>query len=223
MKGCVRQVPRLPKDYSKAEQKQARNFIFVLYPDSESYDCQLLLNRLPHFWDSFYYILHDRDVYTESDYDSFVVENKGSTPDWKIGDLKKPHYHVVVHSDSPVMLGRAITKSGLSSGVFICKDLKSQVQYLIHMNHPSKYQYHPEEIITNATNLQKLLTRKEDAEEKAAKLFDAIQSTEICSITALSSWAIQNHCWDELRRGQHIYSALLYEKLKINYQKEFLP
>lgn len=206
-------MSRPSSGYTKAQEKKARNFVFVLYPDSQSYDCQLLLNRLSSFWDKFYYILHDRDTYSEDDLDDFISKNPGLYPDWHIGDLKKPHYHVVAHVDSPCMLGRAMKKAGLESGVFICNDIKKAVQYLVHLNHPSKFQYSKEEVITCADDLDKLLAKTIEAEEKASLLLEALLSDEITSIISLAQWAIKNHCWDELRRGQHIYTSLLNEKL----------
>ena len=44
-----------------ASRKMSRNFQGVIYPDSQSYDCQEVLSKLAQFSD-FAYILHDQDV-----------------------------------------------------------------------------------------------------------------------------------------------------------------
>lgn len=205
-------MPRLTDNYTTREQKQARAFTCELYPDSTSYDCEMLLRRLPSFWEKFYYILHDKDIYTEEDFDKYFSNNK-KEPEWQIGDLKKAHYHVIGFQSSPCMLGRAGKKFGIpSSGVFKVEKFKEAIQYLIHMNHPNKYQYLPEEIVTNDESISSILRRKQEAEEKADLLLQFILTSEVCSITELSKYAIKNHLWDELRRGQHIYTALINEK-----------
>lgn len=205
-------MARLKKDYTPRELKTSRCFLAVIYKDSESYDCELILNRLPYYWDNFYYILHDKDVYLELDYDKYVSENQ-KEPEWKIGDLKKPHYHLIGYC-SPTTLGRAATKFGLESNYVQVaeKPLKDNIQYLIHRKEPWKYQYTEEEIITNDGEISTKLRVKVDAEEKAALLLEAIFTSEIYTISELSQYAIRNHCWDELRRGQHIYTNLLKEK-----------
>lgn len=205
-------MPRLKKNYTPRELQESRCFLSLIYPDSETYDYQIILNRLPYYWDNFYYILHDKDVYLELDYDKYISEN-GHEPEWKIGDLKKPHYHLIGYC-SPTTLGRAASKFGLPSNyVQIAeKSLKDNIIYLIHRKEPWKYQYQEEEIITNDGEISTKLRVKVDTEEKAAMLLEAIFSSEICTISELSKYAIQNHCWDELRRGQHIYCSLLKEK-----------
>ena len=55
--------------------KQGRNFLGVLYPDSESYDCQKVLSRIKDTFVDFAYIVHDMDV----------NEN---------GEIKKAHIHI---------------------------------------------------------------------------------------------------------------------------------
>lgn len=205
-------MARLSENYTKREQKQSRVFTCEIYPDSESYDCNMLLRRLSSYWDKFYYILHDKDIYTEEDWDKYYQNNK-KEPAWQIGDLKKPHYHVIAVNSSPCMLGRAAKKFDLPSNqVQTVQKFKNAVQYLIHLNNPNKYQYEPEEIVTNDESLPTILKRKQEAEEKADMLLQFILTSDICTITELSKYAIKNHLWDELRRGQHIYTALLNEK-----------
>ena len=40
------------------------------------------------------YILHDKDAYLENDYQNYKEKN-GNEPNWKVGDLKPKHYHIV--------------------------------------------------------------------------------------------------------------------------------
>ena len=65
--------------------KQGRNFLGVLYPDSESYDCQKVLSRIEDTFVDFAYIVHDLDV----------NEN---------GEVKKAHIHWCGKKSSPAPL-----------------------------------------------------------------------------------------------------------------------
>lgn len=215
-------MARPSANYTEEERKKDKKFVFILYPDATNYDCEILLNKVSGgYWQKYYYILHNRDTYSLEEYDEYLVTHPGIECPFNPGDLKKPHYHVVVTCDA-CMLGLAKKKAGLESGVFPCKNVKAAVQYLIHLNNPSKFQYQPEEIITNDETIGKLLTKTEDTEDKAAKILDAIYSDNVFSMTSLSRWAIQNHCWDELRRGQHIYHQILSEKLYLKSKEEKL-
>lgn len=213
---------RAKKSYTNREELEGRCFLAIIYPDSTDYEYQVILDRLPYYWDNFYYILHDKDVWLENDFDKYIADN-GKEPEWKVGDLKKPHYHLIGYT-SPTILGRAAKKFGLPSNYVqkADKPLKDNVQYLIHLKEPWKYQYMHEEVITNDPDIEKKLQVKQDAEEKATILLDAIFESEICTISELSKFAIKNHCWDELRRGQHIYSSLIREKRELMIQKDLI-
>lgn len=217
-------MSRPSKNYSSREKKEGRNFSCILYPDSSEYDAELLLNRLSSFWDRFYYILHDKDVYLVEDVDKWTVDHPHECCPFKEGDPKKPHYHVIGHVDAPCILGRAATKFGIESNyVQKIDNLSNAVQYLLHMNHGYKYQYDRECLITNDDNIEKLLSKRKSMTEKANIIVDFIGSGSCHNIMELSQFAIKNECWDELRRGQHIYLALLQEYnslLRLKYERK---
>ena len=199
--------------YSDRELKQSRNFTAIVYPDSEDYDYHLILNRLSSFWDKFYYILHDKDCYLESDYEKWIADNKSDDVPFQPGELKKPHYHIVVSHNDPVILGRAAKKFGLSSNyVQTVHKLKPAVQYLIHLNNPEKFQYSPSDIVTSDSNISYLLNSELCSMDKARLIIDYINGCEHVTISKVASYCLQEGLWDELRRGQHIFSALINEK-----------
>lgn len=206
---------RPKKNYSERELRQSRNFTALLYPDSEDYDCQLLLNRLESFWGTghFYYILHDRDAYSETDVDKWCLENDSSDCPFIVGELKRPHYHVVTSVPDPLLLGRASTKFGVSSNyVQTVKRLKTAVQYLIHLNNPEKFQYSPSEIITNDVNLSRLLNVELGSMDKAKLIIAYINGCNRPTLSKVADYCLQEGLWDELRRGQHIFTTLINEK-----------
>ena len=70
---------------------KAYQFMFVLYPESQQPAIDYIQANWPCAW-----ALHDKDTHTEQEFLDYGKHHDGNCPDWKIGDLKKPHYHFVV-------------------------------------------------------------------------------------------------------------------------------
>jgi hypothetical protein len=210
-----------PKEYKQdRELLEDRKWTCEIYPDSESYDCEEILARLKYYWTDdaeWYYAFHDLDTYTEDDLIKFQVRN-GQKPEWKVGDKKKPHYHLVVRNGGPIVLGNAAKKFGIPSNhVDRVKDFKRMVRYLIHKDNTEKFQYTEDIIINNNPDkLKKYLKDDMDVTEKATMLLDYIFGEKCTCLTDLAQFAIRNNCWDELRRGQHIYTTLIIERNQKN-------
>ena len=110
-----------------ASVKKGRNFQGVLYPDSESYDCAEVLQKLSDF-PEYVYILHDMDV----------DEN---------GELKKPHYHWLVSNGVPTTLSAIVGRLDVpSNSVEFCRSFKAFLLYMIHANAPDKHQYNMDDL-----------------------------------------------------------------------------
>lgn len=204
---------RKSKDYSDRELIQDRKFECIIYEDADDYDYRLIINRLSSFWDQYFYIRHDCDSYTELDVDKWKLENKDQDCPFVVGDLKKVHWHLIGYSNSPCLLGRASTKFGIPSNyVQNLKNFKKSVQYLIHLNNPEKFQYDVDMIKyggCDRKDLVKLLKKDCDTLEKARVLIDYISLHPFASLYDLTLFAIDQGCYDELRRGQHLYIQLL--------------
>lgn len=109
---------------------KSRYWSFIVYPESVKGDwIDILVNLGCVFAVS---PLHDKDV----------------NPD---GELKKPHYHVLVQFDGPTtyknvndnicaLIGATIPKNVIS--------MRGYYRYLTHMDNPEKYQYNSEDIKT---------------------------------------------------------------------------
>ncbi|MDD6429210.1 MAG: hypothetical protein PUF90_07030 [Lachnospiraceae bacterium] len=52
----------------------------------------------------YFVVKHDKDPYTQQQYDKYVQQNDGAEPPWKIGELKTPHWHVYIELSTPVAL-----------------------------------------------------------------------------------------------------------------------
>lgn len=197
------------------ELTEGKNWICEVYPESCNID--EILERLNWYWSEgveYWYIKHDKDRYTEDQVEEYKLRNQGQEPTWSPGDLKKEHYHIVVHNSSNCILRNAARKFGVESNlVQKVGNLKKVVRYLIHKDNLDKYQYSPDEVITNnVEKFESFIKDEMQSIDKARILLEYIYSTEKCSISMISQFAINNNCWDELRRGQHIYTQLINER-----------
>lgn len=107
------------------------NFALVLYPESEHH--QRILFYLERRSETFrpVYILHDRDVWVEGD----------ELPEGaKIGDRKKPHWHVSISYPCQTT---ASAVSKFLGGVYV-EGLNNPASYLFYMIHDTPESWHKE-------------------------------------------------------------------------------
>lgn len=178
--------------------KPTRSFLGVLYPDSDSYDCDKVLAALSKYFDEFAYILHDRDT----------DDN---------GELKKAHIHWVGRCKNARLLSAVSSALGVpQNSVEICKGWRSSVKYLVHADDQEKFQYDPKEVEGNL-DLGRYLSDM-SSDQMAGKLLDEICSTHH-TITSLTRYAIKNGLWSEYRRAFSIWAAVLHEQ---DYEREVM-
>ena len=116
---------------------KSRAFEVVLYPDTESYDCYSVLKWIRQRHD-YVFVYHDKDEYEED------------SEKHKKGDLKPPHYHVIIRWSGCPRYASGLSKElGVEERFFLpihgnddsrtC--LKYRLRYLIHADELEKYQY----------------------------------------------------------------------------------
>lgn len=106
---------------------RTRNFATVVYPDSAPENWQDIL--LEQFVPAFISPLHDQDV------------NPG-------GELKKPHWHVMLMFEGKKSVEQAILVFDKIGGVG-CDVVQSQrgyARYLCHLDNPEKFQYSSDDV-----------------------------------------------------------------------------
>lgn len=105
--------------------RRFRNFATVVYPDSAQENWQDIL--ADQFIPSFISPLHDMDV----------------NPD---GEIKKPHWHVVLMFDGKKSEDQALAIFTSISGVGceVVQSIRGYARYLCHLDNPEKHQYPPE-------------------------------------------------------------------------------
>lgn len=134
-----------PKDLDKVKD---RKFCLLLYPDADDYPCKKVLNYLEKNYE-IAYILHDKDKWTGDD--------ESENASHKAGELKKPHYHVVLRWTGASAryrtgLAKEITQALKLERIFPktaiepCGKLDGSLMYLIHYGEKEKYQYKMEKV-----------------------------------------------------------------------------
>jgi hypothetical protein len=178
--------------------KKFRSFAGTLYPDSESYDCEILLSTIRSKFTDWAYILHDKDT----------DEN---------GELKKPHIHWVGRA-TPRCLSVVSNFLGLpENDIEVVKNFDNMVMYLIHLNDIDKFQYSPDDVETNLPNIGQILRRLSEGQVvkdlASAKLkkswYDLIQ------------YSVDTDSYDVLRRNWGLIK-LVWEEYQIEDSKRLL-
>lgn len=102
--------------------------------------------RIAHY--AFAY--HDKDVYEEDEY-----EEDKTTLKHKKGDLKKPHFHLVVdfyNGCTFTAVKKLFTTAEDNPRVSNIVDRVAQYEYLWHKNNPEKYQYSADIVVSDDIN-----------------------------------------------------------------------
>lgn len=106
---------------------RVRNFATVVYPESAPENWQQILAE--QFVPAFISPLHDKD------------ENPG-------GEMKKPHYHVVIMFEGKKSREQAKELFDMIGGVGVevVQSIRGYARYLCHLDNPEKAQYSPEDV-----------------------------------------------------------------------------
>lgn len=118
-----------------------RNHRVILYCEDPSHVKALEIIKSNY---DYAYILHDKDTYLE--------DKENETGLHKVGELKKPHWHVVLSNKK----GNSIYNTALAKKlgieknyIKVCDYLDEALLYLIHFQELEKYQYPIDDVISN--------------------------------------------------------------------------
>lgn len=170
--------------------KRDRKFELVLYPDSESYNFDSVLDSALSYFPMWAYCLHDSDISDDGTPIKSHIHFLG-----KLDDVRSPE---VVCRDLQLSL----------SSIANVKSWKAACRYLVHLDYPTKFQYSFDDVISSFPILS-FFSLPDD--EQARRILDFISSTNCRSVSALTSWALDNGCYSGLRRGFAIWSQVLRE------------
>lgn len=180
-------------------EKQDYKYVGILYPDSETYNVEQVIQNIKAYFSKWSYCLHDKDVNED-------------------GELKKPHIHWVGIKETsegkfcPVSVKAVSLAIGVESNyIDYARSVKSAERYLIHADDDDKYQYDYNEIKTNHNLMKYFKERKEMF--KSSKISDYIISARVTSVSELMPWIFENNLYSEFRRGYAIWHTIIRENI----------
>lgn len=185
-----------------------RIYEIVTYEDSENLNTEVILkfifNKFPNV--EYAYALHDKDK-TESN------------------EAKKAHTHILLRFEREKSINALAKELGINSENIQWKEnWKGSVQYLIHKNDQSKYQY-DKSIIHSNVNIDELMMpdidRKKAHEEaemcELVEIINFITNTSNPTLYEIFCFALDNSIWSTYRRNYSIIKDLLNESKGKNY------
>lgn len=179
----------------KEEEKyRDRKFRFLLYPDDLTH--VKALDIISQSYD-YAYILHDKDLD-------------------ETGELKKPHWHVVVNVGNNGRWNTSLTSElGIEPNYIMpCDNVEKALQYLIHYNDFDKYHYDVNEVKGTMKNkLEKSLNVDgKDEGERIMEIIEMLEESDKClSITDFVKMCAKKGYYTDMRRGGIFMLKLLEE------------
>lgn len=176
-----------------SDKKLCRKFLGILYSDSESYNCELVIDSIRGYFDKYAYILHNRDCCDD-------------------GTLKKSHVHWVGSLKYGVDISTISNKLGVPVNMIeYCNDWKKANRYLIHDGWENKTQYDAQEVFSNY-NFVNYLSPKERSEQ-VFMIISTMEQSDM-SLRQLVRWCCDNGCWSEFYRAYPIFKDIRFEIMK---------
>lgn len=139
-----------------ADKYRSRCFDLLLYDEDQTHKDALAKLSTGY---KYIAILHDKDTWSDDE----------NIPDgYAAGDLKKPHWHVIVRFPQARWSTAVAAELGIAENyIQKCVSYDGSLLYLVHRGLPDKYQYDPSECIGNLIkDLEKALTDEVDTDEK---------------------------------------------------------
>lgn len=173
-----------------------RKFMLLLYTDNVEHTNALKIIR--EKYSDYAFILHDKDVDSN-------------------GEVKKPHYHVVLKVGDNAVWNTSLAKS-LGIDVRFCgekiRDYVKSLEYLIHYNEKDKHKYDLSEVEGSlALELEKILIKRSSSEvDRVSDIIIFIDEFNgYLSIRELSIYCISSGFWSEFRRNFSILKCIVDE------------
>jgi hypothetical protein len=187
----------------------------LLYPDCPEH-C-IALDKIKVSYD-YAYILHDKDIYTEEDF----KKNPKLSEKHCVGEIKKPHWHVVITVGNNACWNTAIANELgiIPNYIEKCGRLDRALEYLIHYNDSDKYQYDVDEVQGNLKTRLKIEMNKDSKNEgeKVVELIEYIDNqVGYIRIKDFSKFCASNGYWEAFRRSGTIFIKMIEEHNKAYY------
>lgn len=194
----------MPNGKSKGDVSniKCRVFRVLLYPDNPEH--MLAIMELQSSDYPAVGIKHDKDVYTED------------TDDHKAGEIEKEHFHFVLKFKNARYLTAVAKSLGIEERfIQTAKSYKGSVEYLLHINHPEKFQYERSELIGFSVPEALKILDDEPPELKAFRIRDFIFHYDgYLDDDTLFVWCYTNGVLNVLNRYRGLIEKLVYQHNK---------
>lgn len=185
------------KKTNDASGERTRNFAFLVYPDSAAPNWRETLNDA-HV-ECFISPLHDRDV----------------NPD---GDLKKPHWHVMVMFSSVKTRKQASVIRDAVGGVGWenVASARGYARYLCHLDNPEKAQYDVEDVVElGGADYSDVIRRATDAVKSVREMMRYIRENNVMFYSDFVDYcADERPEWFEALVTRNTYAVYTYIKAR---------
>ena len=173
-----------------------RKFCAVLYPEDETHVAAI--EKLKSGGYNFAAILHDKDVYEDG-------EHKG--------EIKKPHWHVVVRFKNAVWNTAIAKELGIQPNYLeACANVDSALLYLVHFGNEDKFQYEYEAVFGPLRVRLSTLLAEPDEGARVLNLVDIVDNTPgPIGYSELIKKAVAAGIYADLRRMGSIAVRLVNE------------
>lgn len=169
-----------------------RKYCLVLYPEDLSHMDSLRMIRENGY--EYAAILHDRDIWLETD-PNFDPANHAH------GELKKPHYHVVLKFNIQRHRTAVAKELGIAPNYLEdCRNLNRSLSYLVHKNYPDKFQYSIDEVEGPLVKLLQKILDDRTEDDRVQQLFSIIDAAGYLELRDVIDLACENQLYGELRR-----------------------
>lgn len=176
------------------DKKRYYNFTLVIYEDDKEFKNQMeeIQRTKESIW-----IKHDQDVNED-------------------GDLKKPHYHVVLKLKTACTISALSKKLGVGEHMIepVKKSLNACLKYLIHFGDDTKYNYNKEDVQSSSDTLKRKFL---DLVDKDTPEIDKVDTIErfILDCPDFIDWIILGryvrkiNMWDAFRRNAWYFTKVV--------------
>lgn len=170
---------------SESSKFRDRKFVAVLYPEDPTHST--CIEKLMNGGYNFAAILHDKDEYEDG-------EHKG--------ELKKPHWHIVVRFKNAVWNTSIAKELGIEPNYLqACKNVDGALVYLVHYGNDDKYQYELEKVFGPLQTRLAALLADNDESTRALNIFDIIRNSPgIVTYTEVFEKACKSGLYGDFRR-----------------------
>jgi len=178
----------MKKNNASPKDAKSRHWAFVVYPGKQiDWREVLRQNAVPCAISP----LHDRDVWEED------------TEDHKAGDLKKPHFHILLSYDGPTTyqnIKKLSESCGGTKKVEKVSSARGYYRYLTHKDDHDKYQYDEEDIkLLNGFNPADNGLTDSEVDRIIAELTKLATSQGWIEYRSMMLYLIHNEMWPEFR------------------------